>query len=96
MERFKTINKMKTKVLMAILLAISVTVSNAGPNTPYQKGYQNALIYWHDGVTVTSAYDIESTAEVRAYRQGYQKDNEDRRAFIQGFCDETDKLLHGQ
>jgi hypothetical protein len=87
---------MKTKLLMVILLAISVTMANADPETAYQKGYQNALFYWHDGVTVTSTYDIEATAEVRAYRQGYPKENEDRRAFIQGFCDGTDKLLHRQ
>jgi len=45
---------------------------------------------------INSTYDIENTAEVRAYRNGYQKEGPDRDAFIHGWCDGTDMLLHRQ
>jgi hypothetical protein len=86
---------MKTLVLI-ITLTLVAAFANADPKTAYQKGYQNALLYWRDGVTVTSTYDIESTAETRAYRQGYQHEGPDRDAFIRGFCNGTDTLLHRQ
>jgi hypothetical protein len=86
---------MKTLVF-TLTLAILATVAQADPKAAYKEGYQNALLYWSNGVTVTSTYDIENTAETRAYRHGYQKAGPDRDAFIRGWCDGTDKLLHRQ
>jgi len=84
------------QLLLALTLTIFATFANADPKAAYQAGYRNALLYWRDGVTITSTYDIENTAEVRAYRNGYQKEGPDRDAFIHGWCDGTDMLLHRQ
>jgi hypothetical protein len=85
---------MKKRLLIGLgsLILIS-TFANADLKTTYQAGYQNALVYWSNGVTVTSTEDIESTAEVKANRNGYQQKSPDRDAFIRGWCDGTNKLL---
>jgi hypothetical protein len=84
---------MKKYFVIGALLIGAISAS-ADPKGAYQTGYQNALLYWSNGVTITSTYDIETTAETRAYRNGYQKQGPDRDAFIHGWCDGTDMLLH--
>ena len=58
----------------------------------YERGYRLALVYWSQGVTVTDRSDIEDTANVQAYRQEIPK--RDTAAFIRGFYDATETLLH--
>jgi hypothetical protein len=88
---------MKKKLISILTVVTFSTLAYANPHTAYQTGYRNAFQYWKNDERVLKSLTTEElaeTAQVRAYRNDYQKPSPDRDAFIKGWLDGCMAILH--